>query len=719
MSMTKYLAQRSDTAAKGTIKFLSNRLTSIETEGYGNKALGGLAISQESNEQAMNEINDVAESLRSLIEEKAENSGFSFEAHQIDAAVVGGLVANDPVALYTQALNTPSGSVATLRQGSVDGPSASHFSMESYNDSDIRTFQKATVMFNLLASGQDDFNKTFFPALTIAPTESGITLPATISLVFNDYVRSTSGAISDVGRKNVVRAFVNPEVLTNHTAEVVPVLRTSGDDPSEKYFVDTNLIEPHTRNLGAGITAQTSALKVDVEMDLTAIAQTDKSLNNGVADFTDEIAPAVRLKNVYIQFGADVMKVRTNELVGSQFVPSQQGDDKRVDLIFDTTSAIIRKDTLNVKGAELDASNQLLKDHNIRLAFDMSGFVLLDRGITRVSKGTVKLVSATDANGQTPGEAVLKQIATIVEKSVILGYDLDAYKENLNLRENGLLTESKTYNLLIQVPYRNPISSVASTYRGQLDVDTSLTNLVNLNHLAASAAGVGRVLEVLDIMRNYVHIQDHEGGLPSLDAFASYWVIPYFYEETIKAASLVDGTRSANRAEDIKGALMEYIHVVAMNMIEKSEYLSAAKALTGNKDFKPTVIVGTDLVLHSYFTGKFGTDIKRDEYDVTFTHTVDKRMRGKIVITLGEAQGSNNGNINPLSFGNFVHSAELVSNQNISKNGQHSRYLTVTPRYIHTWNLPIVAVINVTDVAELARKLQYRVDIVGEVAVKK
>lgn len=720
MSIRTYLNKRTGNARPGTIASLSQHLEAIQVESqYAGQEITQAAVSMESNHEQDMIINSVANDLRSLIKDKETKAGFSFEEYQIDAGVIAGIISADPKTLVQSKLRVPEHRGTLNQAAGIDGPLGRQFSMESYNEADIRSFQKSSVIFNLQASAQTPFAKMFYEPILLDPTEAGLTFPITLTLVFNEYMHSTDGSAVKPGRRNVVRGFVNPKILENKLTALVPVVRDSEKGNNTKYFVDPALVAPRQESLGGGIVVNTAPLKVDEEVNLIGISQTNRALNSGIAGFTTTIAPAIRLRSVYAKFGGEVYEIPTYDLPGSVFAPAQQGDSRRVELTLDTRSAVIKAETL-LENGEKPTENADLWDYNIRIGFFLTGYVVLDRGATRIGKSITQLVSVTDQNNKPVSKEVQEKIAAIVDAGEIIGYVLDASSENLDLRQNGLLIESKTHNMMVTVPYRHPISSVTSTYEGQTDTDKSLTDLVALHNMAADGAAVERLFEVADTLRNYTAIPDDQGDFPMLECVGALaGIIPTYYEDQISAASLVDGTRSANRAEDIKAALLEYIHVIAMNLIEKSEYIAVAKALTGNDKFKPTIIVGTDIVLHSYLSGKFGCEFEREEYDIKFEKTVNQDVRGKIFISMSHAAEGNSTTLNPLGFGNYIYSPELVSNLNKSVDGQHSRYLTVTPRYLHVWNLPILAVVTVTDVPELAQKLPRNINLLNAAEVGK
>ena len=163
--------------------------------------------------------------------------------------------------------------------------------------------------------------------------------------------------------------------------------------------------------------------------------------------------------------------------------------------------------------------------------------------------------------------------------------------------------------------------------------------------------------------------------------------------------------KSHERAKDIRAALVEKIRYYANEMYRLSEYKAAANALTGNNGMKPTVIVGTDVVLYNYIMLDGDLRTLGETFDVKVVSTLDKRVCGKIFITFGVFDGSRNTTVNPLNFGNMLWSPELTVVMPISRDGQISKELIVTPRYLHMVNLPILTVLDVTGLPEVTGKV--------------
>ena len=91
------------------------------------------------------------------------------------------------------------------------------------------------------------------------------------------------------------------------------------------------------------------------------------------------------------------------------------------------------------------------------------------------------------------------------------------------------------------------------------------------------------------------------------------------------------------------------------------------------------------------------------DFEYKVVTTPDITVMNKIYIALGYP-GANQNQLNPLHFGNMLWSPELVLTLPIARGGQISKELTVQPRFRHIVNVPVLGVLNVTNLPEAATK---------------
>lgn len=679
----------------------------------------GVLSMESSTPNVISTLTNTAENFRSVIEQAFTDSNLSLEDSSvitaIETGVVAGMMTASPADFARSGLSPFTGSYDRIALQSAGRATMrpQEISMESYNEQEFREVQRNTILFNLVSVQQDELGRLWFPPVLLAPGQSGAEVTMFLTLVHNDFQRTTSGDLSALGRKNVLRGFVDPEVLETELTTLYPVFRKDGPGANAKYLADPAIVPPELISVGGGVEFETTSILIDTKVELLGISQTNETLNIGVRDSTSTISPAARLSRLDIQFGDDVYAVNTYDLPYSSFVGSLQGDTRDINLNFDTRSIIIRAGSKTVKGED-PTTNAVFKDYNLLLATSVNGKITLDTGVTRLAASELELVAATDVDNNPVDDATFAELAKAVAEGSVYSYRVEAYAENLELRENGHLIESKSYRVIIPVPYLSPITSLSSTYHDEADLPIQLNDLIATNGIRANNRGVKRILDAADSLRNYVAILDEDGNVPELEAIATPYVLPAWHSEVVRFSDILDGTRSAHKPEDIQRALLNKFHIVAMTLLQRSEYLVAGRMLTGDQNFKPTLIVATDPTIASLLNVEIenGIGVKYKEFDIEIAATPNKDMVGKAFISFAYTKaGQASTELDVLTFGNFLYRSEMVSNVVKSRNGGTSRARTVTPSFLHTWNLPVLGEFIFEDLPEVTNKYVYSVDV--------
>jgi hypothetical protein len=189
-----------------------------------------------------------------------------------------------------------------------------------------------------------------------------------------------------------------------------------------------------------------------------------------------------------------------------------------------------------------------------------------------------------------------------------------------------------------------------------------------------------------------------------IQGLSQYFVNNYFREENLDLAAVVDTTRSSERIEDIRAGLVNKIRQIVTDMILNSNYKIARDTLgyTGPID----VLIGMDLGLKLQIFG----DTKQEMVgDLRFNYagTPFDEMKDRIVISLGVRNGNVNKQIDPLNFGVCLWSPELVINTKKTIGEGVRTEVSTFPRFLHYINLPILAVLNVTNTESISGKNVY------------
>ena len=716
MSLMK-LVKKQDVYEYNPVSDVVVKVSEISTtRQFSDGRLAELAVATESLDVSSRQVlEDVYNNIDAVISEIASNFNISLESYQKEAANIASILATNPKLVFNRKLSQPKVSGVTIMPDVTDGVLERPISLEAYDERDNRSAQAFSVVYNLLASRQDDFGETFFPTIVVNPTDAGIVVSTKLYYAYNDFKRSVTGALADHGRKNVIRAYTDPDILKNEQTRVVPVLRIGGTDDNTDKFAPVTDVPAWVEYLGSNISVQTGALRPNVKVDLIGISQTNELLNSGLMGPTDTLDVYIKLEKVFIKVTdgtkTAVVPVSVEHLYGSMFTFAPQGNYRNMILTLNSDGIVFDKTTKDVNGNVLGDTNNAnsplpeLVNHNALINISINGSIILDKGTCEVSKGSLSLVAVRDSDGNLVTGATETQLRNKIDSAEVVGYTLIAYRANSNLRQRGQLFETQVQYFIVNVPYRSPLAILMPSNSEVANENSAVQDLITYTGIRVSNDAVTTLLKASSVLKGYNPVANKNGDLPELNYFGSFYVRPVYLEESIDLSNVVDSLKSHERAKDIRAALVEKIRYYANEMYRLSEYKAAANALTGNNGMKPTVIVGTDVVLYNYIMLDGDLRTLGETFDVKVVSTLDKRVRGKVFITFGVFDGSRNTTVNPLNFGNMLWSPELTVVMPISRDGQISKELIVTPRYLHMVNLPILTVLDVTGLPEVTGKV--------------
>ena len=695
------------------ISRLSEKFVEVSTSrSFNDENIGKLVIATESlgsNEQQL--VTNVYNNLESTIKTIASDFGISLENYQLEAATIGGMIGTNVKSfITTKPHNTYSNAIVSnvaVVDGFTDRPS---IAIEAYDERENRNAQMFSIVYNLLASRQDDFGETFFPTIVINPTEVGATISAKLFYAYNDFKRSVTGSLAQYGRKNVIRAYADAEILRNELTRAVPVLRSGGGvDDNTAVFASVTDVPSWTTVLGNNISVTTGALKPGIKVDLIGISQTNELLNSGIMGPSDSLDTYIKLESVYLKVtdgtNTDVIKVNVEDIPSSTFTYAPQGNYRNMILTFDSDSIVFDSSTTTVTGASPVVLTELAT-HKARLALTVSGTVSLDRGDLTVNKGTFTLTTLRTSTDMLVTGSVFTTLANKIASAEMIGYTVIAYRANSNIRQRGQLLDSQIEYRIIPTLYRSPMSVIMPVnITAGSDENAALQTLITATGIRTSNEAVTTLLKADVSLASYKAVADTNGNLPEVSAIGHLYVKPTYYSEAINLANVVDSLKSHERIQDIRAALVEKIRFYANEMYRTSEYKAAALVLTGNQGYKPVVIVGTDPVIANYLQADGDLRTLGESFDVKVVSTLDTRVTGKIFISFGVFDASRNTAINPLNFGNMIYSPEVPFVGSVSRDGQMSKELIVTPRFLHIVTLPVLTKLTVTGLPTVVNKV--------------
>lgn len=694
-----------------TVGALFDKLAPITAMKSSNDArLGGLVVATESLSQDDSELlANVATRLEDNIRAIAQDLNVSLESYQLEAGTFAGLLATNPKAALASKLRPVASDAMVISPSVADGHMERGFSLEAYDERENRNAQLQSIVYNLMAVQQDKFGETFFPTIVINSNDAGIQVAVRLFYVYNDFKRSVTGSAANYGRVSILRAYADAGVLQNELTKAVPVLRTGGgaDDNSDK-FAPVAEVPARTEVLANAVSVTTTALKVDQRLDLLGLSQTNELLASGLSGPTDTLDTYITLQGAYLRItdgtDTDIIRLDTSAVPSALFTYAPQGNTRRMLLALDSDGIVLDADTKTTLGTTPQVLTELA-NHSVRLHLSVNGSVVLDKAELTVSRGSVGLNTLRNAAGELVTGAAFDALEAKLATAEVVYFDIEAYRANSNIRQRGRLLDRQTSLRVINVPYRSPFAVLAPTLTTSPNDTSALETLITTINAKKANDAVTALLRAYDKLKLYKSIPDANGDLPEISDIGFSYVKPVVFSESVVLPDSVDSLASHERAKDIRAALVEKLRFYANEMWRSCEGRAAASVLTGNADFRPTVIVGTDPVLYNYLMADGELRTLGEGFELVIVDTLDKRMKGKIAISFGVFDATRNSAINPLNSGNMLYSPELVSNLPVSRDGQVSNEIMTVPRYLHIWNLPVMTMLTVSGLPEVIGKV--------------
>lgn len=682
----------------------------VNTQQVATPSVARTALSMESVSEAQsNALFMAANELSTSLEAIAGELGLEtrITEAQLQAATVAGIMAGDYKSFLAHKVEFPTVSTESVGVvqafGLEDSVNERSFALEAYDERENRNAVIYSIAYNMQAARQDEFGETFFPTIVLTPDNVGFGVTVNLMMVYNGIERKISGTFEDFKKKNIIRAVADATVLRKEQTRIIPVNRAQSVDK----FVDPLLVAPSDYLL-EGESIHTAPLAIGKKVDLLGLSQTDALLAKGIMDMTDSIDPAVTLQHVFVKFGNDVLKFSTANLPLSNFTYSTQNNYRVMTLNFQTTSVLVNKDTKQADGSALvDLAAVVTDDLILRLELQLSGSVNIETGETTVFGNIVSTHTVQDHTGNQLDmtTAPAAPVVAVVNAGVIFGYDLQAYRTNMNRRQQGQLIDTTRYTQLYNVPLRSPITAIHPINADAQTDASDVQALITATRIRTSNESVTNLLNTATMLRQYIDARDLTGVGPDLLGVGRFFVRPTYHEEQIDMNDIVDSLTSHQRAEDMQSALVNKIRDYAYRMYRDSEYKAAADALAGGIAPTPVVIIGTDPVIARYLNVTGDLRTLGGEFDVRVVSTLDYRVAGKIFITFGVFDESRNVSPNPMNFGNLAWAPELVLTTNISRSGQISKETVVSPRFLFCVHLPVLTVLEIDNISDVINKV--------------
>lgn len=674
------------------------------------------SIGIENAESNTAKLDNVVKDTISMVLSSEEFGDYDFSDAQVAAASKIAAIAFDPAAAMNSLKelkpvgNKGDSVIEALELGVEDFVEPSALSAEAYDGQAITEAVYFSIVANLMSAKQDEFGETFFPTIVIDPTASGIAIDTEFTSVFTEFDREISGAANKAkfNKQPLVKALYSTNVFGVDKNRVVPVKRAESEALLYAGYEYVSTVS------GEDIT--TAPLKFGETINILGMSQTNSLLAKGVMTQNDALDRTLNLEKVYFALTGDdgsgsndvteAFSYDVSVLPYSNFVGGAQDHEKDLVLNFTSTDLVISTtDTKTISGNSAILA-ALAPDHVIKLSTKVVGDANAQYGDVQVDVVTLKLDTVFDSQGNklATDSATYVAIKAVIDTATAVGYELEAYRTNSNLRTKGHSITADGYRQVYTVPLRSglnvtsPVSNASGTNN-----DSKLASHIQSIGMKVSMSAVDTLMKTAGTLKAVTA----NGNIANANVLGvgRFHVDAYYSEANINLPDFVDSAVSTARADDIKATLINQIKDTVLNMHIESNYGVAFDALRGGVDKTVKVIIGTDTKTKQYLTSGNGKIDIGEGFEAKVVSTANPVMRGKLYITFAVEDSDKNIKPNELSFGQCVWAPTITVDVTRTTSGETGRELFTMPRYLHIVNLPILAVLNISGYDQVLGKI--------------
>nr|DAM92256.1 MAG TPA: major capsid protein [Caudoviricetes sp.] len=664
-----------------------------------------------------NNMADIRELVASVVSSESAYNGVELQPHQIDAgAIVAGASGN--TLRYVQAQMKPRAyegtAYATGLESIWDGASLdmSEISKESFDEKELNQFINYSIVFNVMASRQDDFNAAFFKPLTTTPDEVGYRVTVRLEQVWNGAEHDPSKAGDTAfNYRNLVDALVHPEVLEDNATDVIPAVlefENGAKTNKDEFFIIDGELDPVEVKL-EDVTVKTAPLKIGRPHNLLKLSSIPELIANGLMNEKDSLDSRIALSAVYFKTADNkAIKFVTKDLPYTQFYKTPEGHFRSMALNYDGRF-LLSKAVKTTKGEDLPADLKALQDagYDVYLRVRVNGSIRVDSANVDLTAPELYVAEVfKDGVSVSLEDATLKPLLAKLKFGEdapalkVAGYDIEARRTNYNLRTRGRLIDSNEFSEQFVIPLRSPISIIKPIVGGD-KANPDIKALINAARIQANNDGVKTILNYAALLKSvvtregYTYMADRE----SIPGIGRHFIQPCYIEEDLHLPDLVNSVSSANRLADIQGGISTKVNEILGRVFAITNYQAVVEQMTGGSIGNITAVIGTDQRLPQYFAIQGDERLFQGRVKHKVVATSNKHMRGKVVMTVtrdGASEGPD-----PFSFGSFLWTPELMVSAQRTLGASTFQQHLIHPRYAHVVNLPIVVVLNITGIEEV------------------
>ena len=700
-------------SSSNDVKLFTELGVALMDQGAVPSSVGGRVFATESiSEHEVAQIQTAASSLQATLSSVASQLGFKensqLVAVQEAAAIQGAMGASAASSFLGRKLEVPALSTKDVHVvGAQNVPNylghrSTVVAAEAFDNRETRSAVLYTMAFNYSLARQDEFGETVWPTLTLPADQVGFGIVVNRLTVHRGVSHSIDGKVVDFGKIDLMRAAADYTVLLREKTRIYPVARATNADK----LVPAAKIAPKDFD-HEGVVIKTAPYRTGVDIGIIGMSQTDAMLEGGSANQTDTLDPAISLENVYLEVGGDILKFNVYSHPTANFTYAPQDLDKQRNLTFRSKAILIKPTTMQQDGGALvDLAVVATKKLTLVLEVQASGIANTEFGSCQVFGNLVKLAKVLDENGEALPEtnSDVQDLRTVFANAGMIGYDLRAFRTNINMRERGNFIDRTSFTQLYEVPLLSPVTAQRpQNTDGQMD-GGDFEALVTTTRFRLMGDAVTAIIENCKELDEFVSsglVNTDE--IPSVLGAARFHVKPVFYGPAVMdVTKMVDSISSGDRLKDLQAALVNTIRDYAFRMYVNSEYQAAAAAL--GQQGPGTVIIATDPIIHRYIMVDGDLRTLTEKFNVKVVSTLDRRMTGKVFVTFGVFDENRNQAPNILNWGNLVWAPEVVMSASVPRGESMSKETIVQPRYRFVMHLPVATMLQFSNIPDVLQR---------------
>lgn len=676
------------------------------------------SLSAQQQSELTEAVSGIPEATTTLAEDLRQDENIELTPAEVANIQESMIIASNPEAYLKSAAERPEGVVVPVIGGEPEvSPVNLDLSKESFEVHGMMNTLAMTVSYNVKAEKQSKAAELFFPTISLDSTQNNYTIDVALSTVFTSKEYDLTGN-GDVWRnqKHIIKALRNASILKSNFTDIVPVFRQGQNDDK---FVDTNILPVRQVVSDYGETFTTSLLKVNEEIRIIALAQTDRMIGLGMQDDTDQISGNPRLKTLGLKVGNDTVLFENLQFhQQAQFTYAPNGDREGIQLIYNVNTHLVDENTKGVKSGQLPTELQALKDKKLEalLQFNVTGTGNTDLGTVSLNAANVKVKAIRKADTKelvdmTTGDGAA--LVTALQKCSIVGYEIDATRTNSNIREHGLVLEDRVQRIIYGVRLHSPISS-----RRPFDEKTEITDAQRVDSLIKTTfarrtnAAITALYDILTMLKGMPkQLETAEPFAYSSVGVGQYFAKSYVRDVSLDVLATVQSLQSSDRLNNVSSVLTNFLLAEATKAYTASE-LAAAYELTdmGGSGFRPHVIAIADVFTSKFIFREGDVRTLGNGFDFTLEECSDDRLVdggkdgsvGTIFMSFGVPRS---GSLSvPLWFGNCLDKREIPRILDRARGSKYQHEVMVQPWFSHICHLPVLVRIGVLNLSEAVQK---------------